>query len=34
MLSHTDQDMLTIPFKVKFSKLTSLEEIFPTLDLL
>jgi len=40
MLSHTDQDMLTIPFKVKFSKPTSLEkiklmeEIFPTLDLL
>jgi len=39
-ISHTDQDMLTIAFKVKFSKPTSLEkiklmeEIFPTLDLL
>ena len=39
-LSHTDQDMLTITFQVKFSKPTSLEttklmkEIFPTLDLL
>jgi len=39
-ISHTDQDMLTITFKVKFSKPTSLEkiklmeEIFPTLDLL
>ncbi len=39
-ISHTDQDMLTITFKVKFSKLTPLEktklmeEIFPTLDLL
>jgi len=39
-ISHTDQDMLTITFKMKFSKPTSLEkiklmdEIFPTLDLL
>ncbi len=39
-ISHTDQDMLTITFKIKFSKPTSLEkiklmgEIFPTLDLL
>ena len=39
-ISHTDQDMLTITFKVKFSKPTplektkQLEEIFPTLDLL
>ena len=39
-ISHTDQDMLTITFKVKFSKPTSLEkiklmeEILPTLDLL
>ena len=39
-ISHTDQDMLTISFKVKFSKPTSLEkiklmeEILPTLDLL
>ena len=39
-ISHTDQDMLTITFKVKFSKPTPLkkiklmEEIFPTLDLL
>jgi len=39
-ISHTDQDMLTITFLVKFSKPTSLEkiklmeEIFPTLDLL
>ncbi|MEK0319550.1 MAG: hypothetical protein QQN61_00435 [Nitrosopumilus sp.] len=39
-ISHTDQDMLTITFIVKFSKPTSLEkiqlmeEIFPTLDLL
>jgi len=39
-ISHTDQDMLTIAFKMKFSKPTSLEkiklmeEIFPTLDLL
>ncbi|MCH2405290.1 MAG: hypothetical protein MK200_03745 [Nitrosopumilus sp.] len=39
-ISHTDQDMLTITFKVKFSKSTPLEktklmeEIFPTLDLL
>ncbi len=39
-ISHTDQDMLTITFKVKFSKPTHLEkiklmeEIFPTLDLL
>jgi len=39
-ISHTDQDMLTITFKVKFSKPTPLEktelmkEIFPTVDLL
>ena len=39
-ISHTDQDMLTITFQVKFSKPTALEktilleEIFPTLDLL
>ncbi len=39
-ISHTDQDMLTITFQVKFSKSTPLEktklmeEIFPTLDLL
>ena len=39
-ISHTDQDMLTITFQVKFSKPTPLEktelmeEIFPTLDLL
>jgi len=39
-ISHTDQDMLTITFQVKFSKptplekTTLLEEIFPTLDLL
>ena len=39
-ISHTDQDMLTITFMVKFSKPTPLEkiklmeEIFPTLDLL
>ncbi len=39
-ISHTDQDMLTITFEVKFSKPTSLEktelmkEIFPTVDLL
>ena len=39
-ISHTDQDMLTITFQVKFSKATSLEktkllkEIFPILDLL
>ena len=39
-ISHTDQDMLTITFKVKFSKSTPLEktklmeEISPTLDLL
>jgi len=39
-ISHTDQDMLTITFQMKFSKPTSLEkiklmeEIFPTLDLL
>jgi len=39
-ISHTDQDMLTITFPMKFSKLTPLEktklleEIFPTLDLL
>ncbi len=39
-ISHTDQDMLTITFKIKFSKPTPLEktklidEIFPTLDLL
>lgn len=39
-ISHTDQDMLTITFQIKFSKPTSLEktqlleEISPTLDLL
>ncbi len=39
-ISHTDQDMLTITFKMEFSKPTPLEktklmeEIFPTLDLL
>lgn len=39
-ISHTDQDMLTITFEVKFSKPTPLEknflleELFPTLDLL
>ncbi|HJJ23300.1 MAG TPA: hypothetical protein OQH54_06260 [Nitrosopumilus sp.] len=39
-ISHTDQDMLTITFQVKFSKSTPLEktklleEILPTLDLL
>ena len=39
-ISHTDQDMLTITFQVKFSKPTPLEktklmeEILPTLDLL
>lgn len=39
-ISHTDQDMLTITFPVKFSKPTPLEknqlleEIFPILDLL
>ena len=39
-ISHTDQDMLTITFQIKFSKPTPLEktklmeEIFPTLDLL
>ena len=39
-ISHTDQDMLTITFLMKFSKPTPLEktklleEIFPTLDLL
>ena len=39
-ISHTDQDMLTIAFQIKFSKPTSLEkislceELFPTLDLL
>ena len=39
-ISHTDQDMLTITFQVKFSKPTPLEkiklmeEIFSTLDLL
>lgn len=39
-ISHTDQDMLTITFPVKFSKLTPLDkkemikEISPTLDLL
>ena len=39
-ISHTDQDMLTITFQVKFSKPTPLEktklleELFPTLDLL
>jgi len=39
-ISHTDQDMLTITFQMKFLKPTPLEktklleEIFPTLDLL
>ena len=39
-ISHTDQDMLTITFKIKFTKPTPLEktelldEIIPTLDLL
>ena len=39
-ISHTDQDMLTITFPIKFSKLTPLDkkeilvEITPTLDLL
>ena len=39
-ISHTDQDMLTIAFQIKFSKPTPLEkiplfeELFPTLDLL
>ena len=39
-ISHTDQDMLTITFPIKFSKLTPLDkkeiviEISPTLDLL
>ena len=39
-ISHTDQDMLTITFQIRFSKPTPLEktqlldEIFPTLDLL
>ncbi|MBL7001248.1 MAG: hypothetical protein ISR80_00580 [Nitrosopumilus sp.] len=39
-ISHTDQDMLTITFQIKFSKATPLEkttlleEILPTLDLL
>lgn len=39
-ISHTDQDMLTITFDVKFSKPTPLEktslqdELFPTMDLL
>ena len=39
-ISHTDQDMLTITFEIKFSKPTPLdktdllEEILPTLDLL
>ena len=39
-ISHTDQDMLTIAFPVRFSKPTSLhkndlaEELYPTLDLL
>ena len=39
-ISHTDQDMLTIAFQIKFSKPTYLdkislyEELFPTLDLL
>ena len=39
-ISHTDQDMLTITFQIKFSKPTPLEktklmgEIFTTLDLL
>ena len=39
-ISHTDQDMLTIAFKIRFSKPTPLdktplsEEIIPTLDVL
>ncbi len=39
-ISHTDQDMLTITFQIKFSKPTPLEktmlmdELFPTLNLL
>ena len=39
-ISHTDQDMLTIAFQIKFSKPIPLEkislckELFPTLDLL
>ena len=39
-ISHTDQDMLTIAFQIKFSKPTPLEktllceELFSTLDLL
>jgi len=39
-ISHTDQDMLTMTFPIKFSKPTSLEkfnlleEIFPVLNLL
>lgn len=39
-ISHTDQDMLTVTFQVKFQKPTRLdrnelmEELFPTLDLL
>ena len=39
-ISHTDQDMLTIAFQIRFSKPTPLEkislyeELFPTLDLL
>ena len=39
-ISHTDQDMLTITFEIKFSKPTPLEktklseELFPTLNLL
>lgn len=39
-ISHTDQDMLTIAFQVRFSKPTPLEktslheELFPTLDVL
>jgi hypothetical protein len=39
-ISHTDQDMLTISFQIKFSKPTPLEktklaeELFPTLNLL
>ena len=39
-ISHTDQDMLTISFQIRFSKPTPLEktrlmdELFPTLDLL
>ena len=39
-ISHTDQDMLTIAFQIKFSKpiplekISLCEELFPTLDLL